>query len=86
MSIRINVNPLGLTVLGGGILVGATMSGIGAYLWALKGEAEANLPLIIIASVVILLTVLGILAFSFSMLGLADKNEALGLPNGSFGR
>lgn len=68
---------------GGGIAVMAMIFWIGLFIWHVKGGDELNLPLIIITGVVFLLVVLGLLTFVFSVMGLANRDEALGLPSGS---
>jgi heme/copper-type cytochrome/quinol oxidase subunit 2 len=71
-------------VIGGaGLLVAAVIVFIGMYLWKGTGGIETTLPVVIIAGVVILLIVLGLLAVCFSILNLANQNQALGLPEGS---
>src|SRR6478672_10684003 len=68
---------------GGGIGVLAMIVWVGSFLWRTRGGDEINLPLVIITGVVFLLIVLGLLTFVFSLLGLANAQEALGLPSGS---
>jgi hypothetical protein len=68
---------------GSAFLVGAMVFWVGTFLWYGKGNDEIYLPTIIITGVVFLLIVLGLLTFSFSVLGLANRDEPLGLPSGS---
>jgi len=68
---------------GGGLAVVAMIFWVGTFIWQMKGGDALNLPLIIITGVVFLLIVLGLLTFVFSLLGLANEGEALGLPSGS---
>ena len=65
---------------------------MGTFAWAgtfilLRGNiseiTEIALPIVIIAGLVVLLLVLGLLAFVFSVLKLSNPNEALGLPSGT---
>ena len=68
---------------GSAFLVGAMVFWVGSFLWFGKGHDEIYLPAIIITGVVLLLIVLGLLTFSFSVLDLANRDEPLGLPSGS---
>src|SRR2546421_2474334 len=74
---------LGFVVGGSAVLVGVVVAWAGLYLFFQKGPDAINLPVIIIIGVVFLLTVLGLLTYSFAALGLANRDEALGLPSGS---
>lgn len=74
---------MGFVVGGSAVLVGCVVAWAGLYLFYAKGSDATNLPIIIITGVVFLLTVLGLLTYSFSALGLANRDEALGLPSGS---
>jgi len=74
---------MGFVVGGSAVLVGCVVIWAGLYLFLKVGTDSINLPVIIITGVVFLLTVLGLLTYSFSALGLANRDEALGLPSGS---
>lgn len=69
--------------LGGGVLVIVV---VGLAMWKFTGSAAntaIGLPLIVIVGVIVLLIVISLVTFVFSVLGLASNNQALGLPDGS---
>jgi hypothetical protein len=73
-----------LLALGGGALV------IFVLVWILvkftggnTGSDAIALPLIVLIGVIVLLIVISLVTFTFSVLGLASPTEALGLPDGS---
>lgn len=83
-----------LLALGGGAVVvfvlvwvmlnvTGTVSGGTATAAAGGGSSSIGLPLIVIVGVIVLLIVISLVAFVFSVLGLASAKEALGLPDGS---
>jgi hypothetical protein len=77
-----------LISLGGGVVVGVALLWI-LYTVTTQGWAASSagavigLPLIVILGVTILLITIGLVAFSFSTVGLSSPREALGLPDGS---
>jgi hypothetical protein len=73
-----------LLALGGGALV------VFILVWVMLKFTDSNasnatvgLPLIVIVGVIVLLIVIALVTFTFSVLGLTSKKEALGLPDGS---
>lgn len=69
---------------GGGVIIALLVILVMKVNWNLAPDNSAvMLPLILIVGVVVLLSVLGLLTFVFSTLGLSNQNEALGLPSGS---
>jgi hypothetical protein len=58
-------------------------SGISATGETINLSQTISLPLIVIAGVTLLLIVIALVAFSFSVLGLGSAQDALGLPDGS---
>ena len=83
---QIESKTLRLVVIGAGILILGTFAWAGTFI-LLRGNiseiTEIALPIVIIAGLVVLLLVLGLLAFVFSVLKLSNPNEALGLPSGT---
>jgi hypothetical protein len=75
-----------LLVLVGAFVGLALLAGIAAFLWNIgsgTASSEIVLPIVILASVIALLIVLGLLTLLLSLLGLGTPGEALGLPSGS---
>jgi hypothetical protein len=70
-------------VLGAGALLVLTFCWAGFFVFWKMENSEIALPVVIIAGVTVLLMVLGMLTFGFSVLKLTNKHEALGLPSGS---
>jgi hypothetical protein len=73
-----------LLALGGGALV------VFVLVWVLvkftggaPGSNAIALPMIVLVGVIVLLIVISLVTFTFSVLGLASPTEALGLPDGS---
>jgi hypothetical protein len=80
---QIETRTLRNVVVGAGVLVFATFVWAGTFVIVKWDQAEVTLPVIIIAGLVVLVMVLGLLTFVFSVLKLSDSKEALGLPSGS---
>lgn len=73
--------------LGGGVVVAIALIWI-LYLVTSVGTTDTvrtivGLPLIVVLGVTVLLIVIGLVAFSFKAIKLANPKEALGLPSGS---
>jgi magnesium-transporting ATPase (P-type) len=83
MSDQIESRTLRSIVIGAGVLVMGTFTWAGTYVYWKQDLSEIALPIVIIAGVTVLLLVLGLLTFVFSVLKLSDSKEALGLPSGS---
>ena len=79
----IEAKTLRLIVVGAGILVFGTFAWAGGYVFWKADNSEIALPIVIIAGVIVLLLVLGLLTFVFTILKLSNREEALGLPSGS---
>jgi hypothetical protein len=78
---------LTLLVMGGGVLVLTVGAAVGG-LWLLKlagvdKEAAVRLPVLLILSVMGLLLAIAVLVAAFKSFELADRTQALGLPEGS---
>jgi len=80
---RIESKTLRSIVIGAGVLVVLTFGWAGTYVYWKQESSEVALPIVIIAGVTVLLLVLGLLTFVFSVLKLSNKDEALALPSGS---
>jgi hypothetical protein len=81
---QIEPRTLRIIVIGAGILVFATFIWAGLFVaFRSDSNTEVTLPVVIIAGLVVLVMVLGLLTFVFSVLKLSDSKEALGLPSGS---
>lgn len=73
-----------LLALGGGALVVFVLVWVMVkFTGADGGNAVVALPLIVMVGVIVLLIVISLVTFTFSVLGLASPTEALGLPDGS---
>lgn len=83
MPDHIDSRTLRMIVIGAGVLVMGTFGWAGTYILWKGQDSEIALPIVIIAGVTVLLLVLGLLTFVFSILKLSNKDEALGLPSGS---
>ncbi|MGP0092820.1 MAG: hypothetical protein ACLPKB_23195 [Xanthobacteraceae bacterium] len=72
-----------ILAVGGGALVAFSL--VWVLLKASNGELDTHLklPLILVVSVIVLLIVVSLVTFTYSVLGLANPKKALGLPNGS---
>jgi len=72
---------LGLLI---GLLVGALVSGFYVlHTIVLGGGEQAQLPLLAIGGVILLILMLTIVSMIFSLLDLTNKQQAMGLPEGS---
>ena len=72
----------GILCVGGGIVIA------GAVIWAgfcinSNTNAQVTLPLLIVGGVLILLVALALVSIMFAFSGLANKEQALALPEGS---
>src|SRR6185295_11053602 len=73
---RIESKTLRSIVIGAGVLVVLTFGWAGTYVYWKQESSEVALPIVIIAGVTVLLLVLGLLTFVFSVLKLSNKDEA----------
>jgi hypothetical protein len=72
-----------LALGGGGLVVFVLVWIMVKFTGGDAGSATVGLPLIVIVGVIVLLVVIALVSFVFSVLGLSSKTEALGLPDGS---
>jgi hypothetical protein len=73
--------------LGLGVLIGLLIFTLGTLLYFIfrniQGGEQAQLPVLLIAGVILLILALTIVSMIFSLLGLTNKEQAMGLPDGS---
>lgn len=69
--------------IGGGALVVFVLVWVLVKFTGADASSTVALPLLVIVGVIVLLIVVGLVTFIFSVLGLASPTEALGLPDGS---
>lgn len=83
MELEWKKGPTKLIIWAAVILLVIACLGVAVTLASGKGPPEFMLPLLIISGVMMLLVTLALTAFVFSGVDLADKTQALGLPEGS---
>ncbi len=72
-----------LRLLAGLVAIVAVLAGLAVYLNQVGAALTTSLPVLVVASLILLLGTLSIVSMAFALYGIADRNQALGLPEGS---